>query len=80
MNSIVKLLLFISVLLFLNNTESKINYNRYIRNIYHIPSYHSIEECFKNDFYESINKNINDDIILDRKIYKTKLDKIVIYF
>ena len=79
MNSIIKLFLFISVLLFLNNTESKINYNRYIRNIYDIPSYNSIQECFKNDFYESINKNI-DNNILDKKIYKTKLDKIVMYF
>ena len=85
MKTIIKICLFIVVMILLksSNSQPHINYNKYIKKIYNVPSYHSIIECFKTDFYDEVFKNINnnaiDKLIIRHENYKTKLDNIVIY-
>jgi|688.fasta_scaffold1558090_2 hypothetical protein len=62
-----------------NSNSLKINYSNYIKNYYHIPSYSSVEDCMKSNFYEYIynypnnsNENINEIVY-----YKYKLEKII---
>lgn len=68
-------------MIFIFNVESHsvINYKNYIKNYYHIPSY-VYQDCFKNEFYENVNKDLNNHNELPIKIYKTKLDNIIMYF
>lgn len=84
MKIIIKICLFIVVMLLLKSTYSQrhINYNKYIKKIYNVPSYESIIECSKTVFYDDVFKNINNNIIdkiIKHENYKTKLDNIVIY-
>ena len=67
-----------------SQNNNNINYGKYIKNYYHVPSYDNIEQSYKNDFYENVynqlyflKDNVNDNI--SSKIYKTKLDKIILY-
>jgi hypothetical protein len=62
-----------------NCTNLKINYNKYIKHYYHIPSYSYIEDCMKSNFYKYVynypnnsNENINEIVY-----YKNKLEKII---
>jgi hypothetical protein len=66
-----------------------INYNKYIKNYYNIPSYSSIEECMKNNFYDSVYKHIYHFSEEKKEIfeteneivyYKNKLDSIVNFY
>jgi hypothetical protein len=76
------LVIFVLLVLFSTNVNSnslKINYSNYIKNYYHIPSYSSVEDCMKSNFYEYIynypnnsNENINEIVY-----YKYKLEKII---
>jgi hypothetical protein len=80
---IIKLLkcFIILVILCKIQANSLINYSQLIKNNYNIPSHHYIEYSFKNEFVESIYKDIqiaNVDKI-PNKIYKTKLDNIILY-
>ena len=84
MNSKIKFLIYslVMILLFNIKANSTINYGKYLKNYYNVPSYYSIEkECLKNSFYENI---IRQDHVTNKKYeiyipYKTKLDNIVIY-
>lgn len=76
MNSIKFILLIISLLFITSNCNHNIIYNNYIKNYYNIPSYHLIDDCFKNEFYKKV---YNTEHVENNKNYKTKLDQIIIY-
>lgn len=60
------------------------NYSNYMKNYYHISSQEYIDYSFKNEFFENVYKelkikntdNIDKNI---QKVYKTKLDNIILY-
>jgi hypothetical protein len=85
MKVFIKIFLFILVILLLKSSywQTDINYNKYIKKIYNVPSYESIIECYKTDFYDDVFKQINnqliDKLIIKHQNYKTKLDNIIIY-
>ena len=82
MISFYKFVICIILLLTISNTSYSMNYENYIKNIYHIPSYDNLEYSFKNEFYENVYKHLNilnysDNIPIT--IYKSKLDNIILY-
>jgi hypothetical protein len=83
MNPTLKFIVYIITIILLLHVKGSlsINYSNYIKNYYNIPSYNTIEYSFKNDFIENVYKElemINTDEIIP-KIYKTKLDNIILY-
>ena len=88
MNTVFKFAICILLILSISNTGESynINYGKYIKNYYNIPSYDNLEYSFKNEFYENVHKqhlkmlNDNTNENLPIKFYKTKLDNIILYF
>jgi hypothetical protein len=83
MNSTLKFLIYVITIFFIFNIKnnSAMNYSNYMKNYYHIPSYDILEYSFKNEFFENVYKElqlINTDKNI-QKVYKTKLDNIILY-
>jgi hypothetical protein len=87
MNNSFKILFILISFIFLTNVNCEtlkkknvINYNKYIKNYYNIP-YSSIEECMKNNFYDSVYKQ-KETFETENEIvyYKNKLESIVNFY